>query len=172
MHQTRYPNARFETLRCCDTKQPKDANYARSRGKVLLHIFGHEAVDRVCSFLRTHYAMTGSVLDVEALIFDEPPSSTSWTTSMRPGRALWNVGVWVISWASWVLDEPPYDRDTWIRHDLQDSRLLPQSTRLHYVRNGERALSDSGGEDAGMGTGYAPGLPLSKCSRLEDVTCC
>lgn len=170
-HQLRNPDARIEVLRCHDMKKLEDADYTRPRGKVLLHIFGHEATVQVCSLLRMYYAATGKALDVETIIFDTPPPN-SWATTIRSGRVLWNACVWALSWASWIVDEPPYDKDTWIRQDLQNSRLLPQSTKLHHARKGERRFFDTGREEAGMGIQIMPRQPASRCFRRDDTICC
>lgn len=135
-YRAKYTGAKVELL------EPTDEYYLKTgvspSDLVILHIFGQQAAAQACGMLRQHYARFGQPMNVTSVVFDEAPAML-----YRSVEILSSARSWILSWVGWPLDEPPYEGCTWVRQDLNDPLLLPESTNRKFVtRTAGRAIDE------------------------------
>lgn len=168
-YKTKYPGTRIETLTSSNDisllvdREKGEIQCYGNDDSVLIHIFGHAAAARVCSFLRAHYARNGKALNVQQLIFDSAPISFLARTFSKPYQMLVSACYWIC--APVLQSDALYDDGSWIKQDLESSYLLPARVKRHYVLHSGDAASH-GDHDSGMESGMhflqAKGWPKTR----------
>ncbi|EME78105.1 uncharacterized protein MYCFIDRAFT_212634 [Pseudocercospora fijiensis CIRAD86] len=166
-YRRRYPGAKMETLAgttrdasTISTHENGDIRWLGANESVLIHMFGHDAAERVCGFLRAFYTQTGRAMNVQQLIYDSAPQSFLATTFWQPYQFL--VSACYLLCAPILGADSLYDDQTWTRHDLEASCLLPATVRRCYSPNvcefGDSAMA----MEAGMSnvTHSSSGIPV------------
>ncbi|KXS95572.1 hypothetical protein AC578_3270 [Pseudocercospora eumusae] len=136
-YRSRYPGAKMEILAATRrdaamlTKHEKGDIRCLSAGdSVFIHMFGQEAAERVCAFLRAFYTQTGQTMNVQQLIYDVAPKTFLERTFWQPYRLL--ISACHLLCAPILGSDSLYDGQTWTKQDLEASYLLPPTVKRCY----------------------------------------
>lgn len=153
---SRYPGAKMETLAVARKDAPMLTSHEKgdilclgASDSVLIHMFGQDAAERVCAFLRAFYTQTGRTMNVQQLIYDSAPRSFLTRTFWQPYQLL--VSACYLLCAPILGADSLYDDQTWTKQDLEDSYLLPPTVRRCYSPD----ICDSGDSAVAMEAGMS-----------------